>query len=93
MKVKKIPMRRCIGCMESKPKRELIRIVGTEDGRLLLDKTGKAPGRGTYLCPDTNCFAAARKKKAISRSLDMTFQEEQMNQLFEELKEYEEKNP
>jgi predicted RNA-binding protein YlxR (DUF448 family) len=54
--------------MESKPKRELIRIADF-DGEVRQDKTGKANGRGVYLCRDMACFDKARKKKAISRGL------------------------
>lgn len=63
MKTKKIPMRKCVGCMESKPKRELIRIVAAE-GVPKIDLTGKANGRGIYLCPNTECFSKAKKKKS-----------------------------
>ena len=90
MKTKKIPMRRCIGCMESKPKKELIRIVCDKEGNVSIDATGKAAGQGAYLCRSAACFAAARKKKAISRNLEAEITEEQMNALFEELKTYEE---
>jgi predicted RNA-binding protein YlxR (DUF448 family) len=67
MKQKKIPMRRCIGCMESKPKRELIRITFSEDV-LRPDMTGKADGRGAYLCGNTECFMKAKKIRAFSRA-------------------------
>ncbi|MCI8284105.1 MAG: YlxR family protein [Firmicutes bacterium] len=89
MKSKKIPMRRCVGCMESKPKKELIRIVNDKEGGLNLDVTGKAQGRGVYLCPDTSCFNNARKKNAISRSLGITITPEKLDAIFEELKKYE----
>lgn len=88
MKVKKIPMRRCIGCMESKPKKELIRIVCDKEKHLFVDKTGKAPGRGAYLCPNPACFEKARKKKAIARSLEENPSEEALDAVFEELKSY-----
>jgi predicted RNA-binding protein YlxR (DUF448 family) len=68
MKTKKIPMRRCVGCMESKPKQKLLRIACI-DGEVRPDPTGKANGRGVYLCRDMACFEKARKKKAISRGL------------------------
>ena len=89
MKVKKIPMRRCIGCMQSKPKRELLRIVRDPEKGIAIDPTGKAPGRGAYLCPDPECFEKARKKKAISRNLEIQPSEEELNRVFEELKGYE----
>lgn len=90
MKTKKIPMRRCVGCMESKSKRELIRIVAS-DGVPKIDLTGKANGRGIYLCPDAECFTKARKRKAIGRGLEMEIEEQQLDNLFKELAEHEKK--
>lgn len=90
MKTKKIPMRRCVGCMESKPKRELIRIVASEEGPRI-DLTGKANGRGIYLCPDSECFIKARKKKAIGRGLEIEIGETELDNLFKELAEHEKK--
>ena len=69
--IKKIPMRRCIGCMESIPKKELIRLVAME-GHAEFDPSGKANGRGVYLCQQEECFDKAMKKKAISRGLDIS---------------------
>lgn len=89
MKTKKVPMRRCIGCMQSKQKRDLIRIVGDKEGGVRLDTTGKAPGRGAYLCPDSGCFRIARKKQAISRSLGFKIPAEVLDEIFEELEKYE----
>ncbi|MBN7772140.1 YlxR family protein [Clostridium aminobutyricum] len=91
MKTKKIPMRRCVGCMESKPKNEMIRIAGYE-GEVSIDLTGKAKGRGIYLCPDKECFQKAQKRRAIGRSLEMDIAPEQLEKLFEELKKYEKQN-
>ncbi len=91
MKTKKIPMRRCVGCMESKPKKELIRVVGDKEGNITLDVTGKAQGRGVYLCPNSECFKIARKKQAISRNLSMTISPEKLDEIFEELEKYEKK--
>ena len=90
MKTKKVPMRRCVGCMESKPKRELIRIVAA-DGVPKIDLTGKANGRGIYLCPNTECFLKARKKKAIGRGLEIEIGEQELDNLFKELAEHEKK--
>ena len=92
MKEKKIPMRKCVGCMISKPKRELIRIVSGKDSNVAIDLTGKAPGRGAYLCLNKECFAQARKKRAIRRSLEIEISEERLNQLFDELSLYEKEN-
>ncbi|MBR4439097.1 MAG: YlxR family protein, partial [Clostridia bacterium] len=55
MKEKKIPLRKCIGCGESKPKKELLRVVSPKDGEVRLDLTGKADGRGAYICADAGC--------------------------------------
>lgn len=87
MKGKKIPMRRCAGCNVSKPKKELIRI-SCYDGNIKIDPTGKSPGRGIYLCSNTECFQLAKKRKAIGRGLNIDVDEEQMNQLFAELDNY-----
>ena len=65
---KKIPMRTCIGCGTTKPKKELIRIVLTPEGELLVDRTGRANGRGAYLCDDPDCLQKAIKRKALSRA-------------------------
>lgn len=66
--VKKIPMRMCIGCNEMKPKRELIRVVKPKDGEVSLDFTGKAAGRGAYLCKSAECLQMAQKSRRLERS-------------------------
>lgn len=93
MKAKKIPMRRCVGCMESKPKKELVRIVSNGEGGLMLDPTGKANGRGVYLCPNMECIAKAKKKKAIGRGLERDVDPVELDRIFEELSVYERKDP
>ena len=86
--MKKTPMRRCIGCMESKPKNQLVRIAGYE-GAISIDPTGKAKGRGVYLCRNQDCFRMAQKKKAIGRGLKMEVSSQQVEKLFRELGNYE----
>ncbi|MBR2616232.1 MAG: YlxR family protein [Clostridia bacterium] len=76
MTVKKVPLRRCAGCSEQKEKKELVRVVRTPDGRILVDATGKANGRGVYLCPKKACLQKARKAKRLERSLDTAIPEE-----------------
>lgn len=66
--VKKVPLRMCCGCGEMKPKKELIRVVKSNDGAISLDKTGKKPGRGAYICPNLECLKKARKTRRIERS-------------------------
>lgn len=82
MKKKKIPLRKCISCGENKPKQELIRIVKTNTGEILIDLTGKVNGRGAYICPSIECFENAVKTRRISRSLG----EEVDKSIYEELK-------
>ena len=65
---KKIPMRQCLGCREMKPKRELIRVVRSSEGEISLDFRGKAPGRGAYVCPNSECLKKARKARALERA-------------------------
>jgi len=91
MKEKKIPMRRCVGCMESKAKKELIRIAGYE-GKVSIDPTGKAKGRGAYLCSGEECLAKALKKKAIPRNLEMEISAERMDEFAREFEEYAKEN-
>jgi predicted RNA-binding protein YlxR (DUF448 family) len=70
VKVRKIPMRMCSGCGESKPKAELVRVVRSPQGEIGIDLTGKKPGRGAYLCRCAECLKKARKSKRIDRSLE-----------------------
>ena len=67
MKDRKIPMRKCVGCMTSKEKKELVRIAGFE-GQLSVDLTGRAKGRGAYLCRNADCLEKAFRKKALGRA-------------------------
>ncbi|HJV46703.1 MAG TPA: YlxR family protein [Bacillota bacterium] len=76
MKQKKIPMRKCVACQEMTPKKELIRVVRNPDGDVKIDPTGKASGRGAYLCRKESCFILARKRKALDRSLEVTISDE-----------------
>mgnify|MGYP003586988348 FL=1 len=69
MKQKKIPQRMCVGCQEMKNKKELIRIVRTPDGEVVLDPTGKKAGRGAYVCSAESCFTQAYKQKRLERAL------------------------
>jgi predicted RNA-binding protein YlxR (DUF448 family) len=67
---KKIPVRMCCGCKAQKPKRELIRVVKSPEGEISVDKTGKKPGRGAYLCNDKACLKKAQKIKALERNFE-----------------------
>lgn len=86
MKVKKIPLRMCTGCMEMKPKKELIRVVKSPEGAVSVDLTGKKSGRGAYICKSIECLEKAIKTKRLTRNLDVSIGEEVFNQLKEEMK-------
>lgn len=85
MKVKKIPLRMCTGCMEMKPKKELIRVVKTPEGDVGVDLTGKKSGRGAYICKSTECLEKAFKAKRLSRNLETPISEEIYNKLKDEV--------
>lgn len=84
-KKKKTPERKCVGCGESKDKRELIRVVRTPEGDVCLDATGKKSGRGAYICHSLSCFKKARKSKRIETSLSVQIPEEIYEKLENEL--------
>ena len=69
-KVKKIPERLCVGCQERHPKKELIRIVRSPEGKFSVDLTGKKSGRGAYICPKAECLEKARKGHRLERSFE-----------------------
>ena len=83
---KKIPSRQCVGCRESRTKRELIRISRTPEGQVALDETGRMNGRGAYLCRRVECLQKARRSKGLERSLKVTIPDEIYDRLEEELK-------
>ena len=78
-------MRKCTGCGEQKPKKELVRVVKTPDGEVLLDLTGKASGRGAYICNNAECLKKARKSKRIDRTFEMTIPDEIYVKMEEEI--------
>ncbi len=79
--MKKIPLRRCIGCFESKPKNELYRIVKTPEGEILLDKTGKKNGRGAYICSNKDCLEKAIKAKRLEKEFETKISDEIYDEL------------
>ena len=78
------PMRTCIGCRESKPKKDMIRIACYE-GEISVDVTGRAKGRGVYICRDPECLKAAVKKDAVKRGFRMNFKSEDLERVYGEL--------
>ena len=84
MKQRKIPLRRCTGCMEMKNKKELVRVVRSEE-KIFLDFTGKAAGRGAYICPDAACLEKARKQRGLERSFKQAVPPDVYDSLLESL--------
>ena len=82
---KKIPMRKCVGCGEMKDKKGLIRIIRTNEGEILLDATGKANGRGAYICKSAECLKKAGRNKGLERSLKAQVPEEVLERIEKEL--------
>ncbi len=80
-KPKKIPMRLCLGCGEMKPKKELVRIVKNKENEIFLDESGKAAGRGAYVCKNIDCFEALKK----GRKLNKAFSGEIPNEIYDSL--------
>ena len=69
MEGRKVPIRTCVSCRQSSEKRTLVRIVRTADGTVCVDRTGKMPGRGAYLCGEKDCLTLAIKHKKLGRAL------------------------
>lgn len=79
---KHVPTRSCIACREAKPKRELVRVVRTEDDRVEVDRTGKRNGRGAYFCPAQECWEVGQKRKALNHALSISVSPENWDELF-----------
>ena len=84
-KVRKIPQRKCVGCAEKRDKGDLWRVVKTPDGSVILDKTGKAAGRGAYICKDIKCLQRARKAHRLETNLDTAIPDEVYDELVREI--------
>ena len=86
MQPKKVPMRKCTGCNEMKPKKELVRVVRSPEGEVSLDLTGKKPGRGAYVCRDAACLSKARKAGRLERAFSCEIPPDVYERMEEELK-------
>ena len=98
MVMKKVPMRKCLGCGEMFPQKQLVRVVKTkiksENGEeeaytISLDLVGKKNGRGAYICKNSSCFEAAKKARRFSRALSCEIPEDVYALMEKELKENE----
>lgn len=74
--MKKLPQRKCIGCNEIKDKKELIRIVKNKEGIINIDKTGKMPGRGAYICDSIDCLNKVIKTKKLEKTFEIKIEEQ-----------------
>lgn len=83
MSIKKVPMRTCVACMVTRPKRELVRVVRTMDGTLVVDRRGKVSGRGAYLCADPDCVEKALATHKLERALKVPLTEDLIGTLKE----------
>ena len=81
-------MRKCIGCGEMKPKKEMLRILKNEDDEFILDATGKKNGRGAYLCISKECFEKAVKGRGLERSFKQSIPSEVYEQLKKEMNKF-----
>ncbi len=85
MKTKtKVPMRQCTGCREMKSKKEMMRVLRTEDNEIVLDATGKKNGRGAYLCFSRECLEKAIKNHGLERSLKTSVPQQVYEDLMKE---------
>ena len=82
---RKVPVRRCTGCGEHYPKNELIRVLRTPEGAIVLDQTGKKSGRGAYICKTADCLKRARRARRIEASLECSIPDNVYDRLEEEL--------
>ena len=88
--VRKIPMRKCVGCGEMRSKKEMMRVLKTTEDEIVLDTTGRKNGRGAYLCKSEECLKKARKNRGIERSFKMSIPVEVYDNLEREFAESEE---
>ena len=92
-KKRKIPQRMCLGCRENKNKRELVRVVRTPDGDVVLDSTGKRAGRGAYICQDESCFKKAIRGKGLEKNLRCSLPETVVQDLKDRIEELSDESP
>lgn len=91
VQAKKIPLRKCTGCQEMKSKKEMMRILRTQEDEIILDTTGKKNGRGAYICYSMDCYLKAVKNKGLERSLKMKVPQETYESLKKEIESIEER--
>lgn len=83
--MKKEPIRQCVGCGEAKPKAALLRIVKAPDGSVFLDRSGKANGRGAYICHNSECYKKAVKNHRFEKAFSLAVPETVSIQIIKEI--------
>ncbi|MCC8102153.1 MAG: YlxR family protein [Clostridiales bacterium] len=86
-----MPTRKCTGCQEMKSKREMLRVLRTPEGEIVVDVTGRKNGRGAYLCRSRDCLEKALKNKGLERSLKCAIPEETYESLKKEIESIDER--
>ena len=81
----KIPVRKCMGCGEMKPKKEMVRVILTPEGSIELDLSGKKNGRGAYICRNRACLETALRTHGLERSFKTAIPNEIAEKLIEEI--------
>ena len=79
------PQRTCIACRETREKWDLVRIVRTPEGQVIVDLTGKANGRGAYLCRNADCIDKGLRRERVAKALKVTLSTEELATLQNEL--------
>lgn len=85
--MKKLPQRMCIGCGMQKDKKDLIRIVKNKQGEILLDKVGRLPGRGAYICNSSECLEKLIKSKRLEKNFEIKIEDTIYEELRKAIKE------
>lgn len=80
-----VPIRQCVGCGAKRPKRELVRVVRTPQGDVVVDPTGRKAGRGAYICPSQECLELAVRSRRLQKSLDRDVTQELVAELARQL--------
>ncbi len=76
MQQKKIPLRKCVGCLQMLPKKSLVRVVKNNENEISIDLVGKANGRGAYICKNIECLNKAKKNGGLQRAFSMKIDDE-----------------
>ncbi len=85
-KVRHVPQRQCVACRQMRPKRELVRVVRTPTGEVRVDATGKASGRGAYVCPTGECADLAVKDRRLEHALEVSIPQPVVEELLEAIR-------